>query len=40
MIPLLFINDKFVTDFQEKANVFNSILQNNAHRSQAVVSYL
>ena len=39
MIPLLFINDKFVTDFQEKA-VFNSILQNNAHRSQAVVSYL
>ena len=24
MLPLLFINNKFVTDFLEKANVFNS----------------
>ena len=34
----LFINNKFVTDFQEKANVFNSFSQNNNRRFQAVVS--
>ena len=25
VIPPLFINSKFITDFQEKANVFNSL---------------
>ena len=40
IVPPLFVNNKFVQDFQEKANVFNSFLQNNAHRFQAVVPCL
>ena len=39
MTPL-FIKNKFITDFQEKANVLTLFLQNNAHRSQEVVSCL
>ena len=39
-IPPLFINNKRVTDFQEKANFLTLFSQNNARRFQAVVSYL
>ena len=35
-----FINNKFVTDFEKKANILNSFLQSNARRFQAVVSWL
>ena len=39
-IPPLFINNKRVTDFQEKANFLTLFSQNNARRFQAVVPYL
>ena len=40
IIPPLFINNKFVTDFQEKANVFNSFFARQCLPFQALVSCL
>ena len=40
LIPPLLVNNKIVSDFTEKANLFNYFLHPSAHRSVIKVSHL
>ena len=40
LIPPLLVNNKFVTDFLEKSNLFNDFLENNVDLSQTTALFL